>query len=57
MAYFKIHNHFVYYDIIRFKELNQSYLNTLPPHLRIGVKIIDSQGKPSKEALELEKLQ
>lgn len=57
MAYFKIHNHYVYYDIIRFKELNQSYLNTLPPHLRIGVRVVDSHGRPSKEALELEKLQ
>lgn len=57
MGFYTINKYYVYYDESKFKEVNEAYLNTLSPFQRIGINVVDGKGKPSEEALELEKLQ
>lgn len=57
MGFYKINKYYVYYEKSKFKEVNESYLNTLSPIQRMGINVVDGKGNPSEEALELEKLQ
>ncbi|HEX3383910.1 MAG TPA: hypothetical protein VHS53_01915, partial [Mucilaginibacter sp.] len=56
MAYYRIGKHNVFYSDDRFKEINKPFLDTLSPSDAITLNILGVDGKPSKNAIELETL-